>query len=469
MAKKIRINNVILRLITLAIAATLYSQLSLLSSLSHDTQPQHDGMRYHPTSRPMAVDEKRQNKPTLYLHIGPGKMATTYLQDVFGNAHNRHLLEEHGYLYMGTHRTASEMVLGHSWQDSSTFIEGGITMTREEEDKHVAQSANQFFSSNNTNNNDTPFKMTEKFNRLLRLAKASQLHPIIVFEKLSSWKAGHIQALVNAVADDFHVHLIVGYRRFFDHAASAHNQRMKPKGNGHDFAKLWLNEQNQDGQMGKRIPRLNTTEIVMVFKELIGQRDSGNLTVHRSLASLRKFQAVFPSATYSIIDMHDQSKPLEGKIVCDILRSDALCQSINQFTGTQTKSNPSYSFDADELALDAHELGLIRNDTNLTRRDAANAIAAHQRELMKNDSTVDIATFPRVCPPNYDEEFNAMLQVSLSLETGPLVHADNPDEQRRLHVESMKSRFPSIFCPINTTAVLQREEWRRFCRRIHKL
>mmetsp|Transcript_16962 Transcript_16962/g.47580 ORF Transcript_16962/g.47580 Transcript_16962/m.47580 type:complete len:488 (+) Transcript_16962:74-1537(+) len=485
MARKMRINKVILLLISMAIAVALHNQSSLLLLISsHDTYLQQDpstaaasddGMQQSHTS-PIAVivdnnKNQKNNTPTLYMHIGPGKMATTYLQDVFGDAHNRHLLKEHGYLYMGTHRTASEMVLGHSWQDSSTFIEGGITMTREEEDKHVAQSANQFFSSNNTNNNDTPFKMTEKFNRLLRLAKASQLHPIIVFEKLSSWKAGHIQALVNAVADDFHVHLIVGYRRFFDHAASRYNQHMKPKSGGYQSAKLWLNEQNEDGQMGQRIPRLNTTTAVATFKELVGQKEtSGNLTMHLSLAALRKFQAAFSSSTYSIIDMHDQSKPLLNKVVCDILRSDGLCQSIDRFATTPVQSNPSYSFDADEIALDAYEVGLIRNDREeVTRESAANAIAAHQRELMKNDSTVDIATFPRVCPPNYDEEFNAMLQVSLSLETGPLVHADNPDEQRRLHVESMKSRFPSIFCPINTTAVLQREEWRRFCRRIHKL
>eukprot|EP00538_Stauroneis_constricta_P009139 CAMPEP_0119550850 /NCGR_PEP_ID=MMETSP1352-20130426/4287_1 /TAXON_ID=265584 /ORGANISM="Stauroneis constricta, Strain CCMP1120" /LENGTH=396 /DNA_ID=CAMNT_0007596821 /DNA_START=71 /DNA_END=1257 /DNA_ORIENTATION=+ len=396
MARKMRINKVILLLISMAIAVALHNQSSLLLLISsHDTYLQQDpstaaasddGMQ-QPHTSPIAaiVDKKKKQtkKPTLYMHIGPGKMATTFLQDVFGDAHSRHLLEDHGYLYMGTHRYASEMVLGHYSKDSSTFIEGGIKRT---EVKH-GQSANQILSSssnnNNTTNDNTSFKMTEQFNRLLRLAKRAQFHPIIIFEMLSSWKADHIQALVKFVADDFHVHLIVGYRRFFDHAASRYNQHMKPKSGGYQSAKLWLNEQNEDGQMGQRIPRLNTTTAVATFKELVGQKEtSGNLTMHLSLAALRKFQAAFSSSTYSIIDMHDQSKPLLNKVVCDILRSDGLCQSIDRFATTPVQSNPSYSFDADEIALDAYEARLIRNDREeVTRESAANAIAAHQREL----------------------------------------------------------------------------------------
>ena len=381
-------------------------------------------------------------KPTFYLHVGPHKTGTTFLQYSLCEQPEQEAKFFHmdNFVYLGTcsndHggqyvRHGAHSVFKHHLkiQPYIQLAQDGV-YTEERENYPLTDSS--FFLS-----------------RIEQLRK-EKTNVLMVYEEFSSYTDRMIEQLKEFLSPTWNVKVLVVHRTFHDWLLSAHNQIHKLEGHAYD---TWT-KRVTPFDLGNR--DLDTSQIF----EGVEQRQT-----HIAQLVQQLYQRHFDSVQMVSLDQLPslQAEGSKG----DALLEYVLCQFVEHAPnacaetrmgkiGSQdTNSRHEITFDL--LAQEAHDQGLVPADAD--RQAVAKSIEA---ELMARKQTV--ADLPLVCAS--DETAERFELVSMQADRNVYGSAWT-DEIQAAHRESFRKLVTSKkLCHVDATKVMSEESWRSLFKRL---
>jgi len=362
------------------------------------------------------------SRSTLILHVGPGKMGTTYLQCTLQRKSVENYLEQDGYLFIG--KVASNCGLPTEETPASriSYFEG-----------------NDFFNKNKTS-------LAPHFvDQLSEWKSRGGRHAIIVSEHLSTVPSERLRLFYELKGWDIRV--VVGYRQYFEYLSSRYSQDFRPKPDN-EWARLWPGEKGQH-EVGRPILAFdvdNRGEFSERYQKAV------STVRHPSESMVIKFSALKPKSLNVVqlpyLPPTPPGDPYLVNLMCSLLDSPATCEAAKMGTiGIYNESiNPSYPIDLDTIATEAKARGWIRS--GLLRTAVVSSL--------QQSSTLPKP--PRVCIPAMDQILNLSIAMEVQL-FGDETHVEE-------HRASFRSKADSKYCHLNATAALEMKEWREFIQRL---
>ena len=389
----------------------------------------------------------------IILHIGPPKMATTFLQCVLSQRSMAAALRRDNYVYLGR-------VPGRVCSDGKSMVKS-TNLNRD-------MSLSIF-------NNSTKL-LSSRFLSMLEGLQERGENAIVVDEYLSSVRVGGAQrkALLDYLTThQWTVQIIVGYRPLFEYMPSQYAQMSG--GNKMRPYEPWPNEAANDGEhlTGRSIlpfDLVNRGPFTNRFKaiETKGEHPTdlartlwgfSNNTVNDSLT-------IPAPVSFTIIPLHNLPKVTVGDsmltyIFCNAISTTKhICQKAQQgrlgMSSSGSGVNSAFPINYDLLAVAASAKGILKT-RQVRRSEAVLAIQRRQEKELKR-SPSDFASMK--CLPA--ESMQRLLDLSIRLEEK--VFADQPHHRNITAHREAFDRYQSKFCHIDAAAVLDQDEsgWRSF-------
>ena len=434
-----------------------------LPAVLHSKNESADADSAGPTSTDMERNHETSSaKPILYIHVGPQKTGTSYLQSVLSTPACSELLEQDNIVYIGT------------------------TLDGKQRDHCLIHNSRSFFPYNSypqfgdliidEAKAKEPPKLSQLFQDLLhRTLRDSNrtMNALIVYEYFWTFNNEQQLAFANAVKDDWDVQLIVGYRAFYDYILSWYDQWYKCS-DVNPNCMLWPHEVVQPPKNERRLAVYpfdvynRSTFTTLFFEELIVNQ---TILPQRSLQMYEKW---FPEKSSVVIDMTNldnstNGNPLLVELLCHAIPSARnSCAAAQQgILGQKGMSNPSVSLDADIFQTLAYEKQLFAFQSNNsttdipTRRDVVHKI----QSFMDSSHT----EYPRACVSN--QTYHTLLDYGAAAESkfwsskwAP------PSPAREWRDDVFRQDFSDFarehYCFVDFDKVLDREDWRNFLQSI---
>lgn len=368
-----------------------------------------DDLIFNSAPTNIIVDTRKNERPWLVLHVGPGKTGTTSIQATLGKKWSKGVLRSDHYKYIGNNggilnRDLSYRCDGIEKAGCNLTLSSDLVDLLEKEDKNLVGS-NEF---------------------------------------LENLKDGSHQAWVDATRDKnnvtrnkWNMRVVVSYRRLHELLPSAYNQHFKK--NRIESETRTFGHHNWPGIHGNyKIPTLS--------EYLANEVDFNE---HQSVQTYEAWGKHFP---VSIFNVHQEGDLISNFVCQAIPGADQMCQRLTNEDPDKTKTNGSTLLvDYDILAVYAYEQGLVHEFDY--RHALSQAIGEHHQKVKRD--------LPRACPDKdaLDQLYNASLKFeswSLAFGVSKPVTDFNASWNKTLEIDTL--------CSVNATAALEQYIWREFFR-----
>jgi hypothetical protein len=180
------------------------------------------------------VTKMDSTKPTMLIHLGPPKTATTYLQCILTNIMDTLALDNYVYLGLHNQKCKSETSSGASYFKNVYGLFAGEKMA--------------VFS---------PMFLAE-----LRNAHSQGKNAIMMDECLQLFTPEQRKLLIEELTSNWNVKLILNYRRAYELFPSLYNTIHKPKSSSTStpYLTIWPGETNDNNVMGEPLLPFNIDE-----------------------------------------------------------------------------------------------------------------------------------------------------------------------------------------------------------------
>jgi hypothetical protein len=392
------------------------------------------------------VDDEPQSskpkKPTLLLHMGPPKTASSYLQCIL--THMIDTLALDNYVFLGVHfdkckKNVLQQALIPDCYD--LFTQPGFAE----------------FSPNFIND--------------LRKANSHGQNAIIINECFKYFTPEQTKLLIDEFSSNWDVKLVMHHRRAFEFLPSYYNQGAKPKKeHGWQAMYLWPGEAGvTNSDVGIPLLPFDIEDRGHVTDVFLDMESNGGSFI----SELRQqYGEAFPDL--NVIKLHELDNRKSGDAVlqemfCRIVDKDSMPHSCAAVQLDETikigdlERNPYFSFNYDILGTAAyanHLFGFQKNATRTQyqREDVRNMIWHHQ-EVDLNLTHHDFETF---CLDQ--EKMNRLLNASIKSEK--LIYGSewtSEDEVQHRHAFfAYQKKKPYTYCWINANKTLQDPTWLAF-------
>ena len=398
--------------------------------------------------------------PTLVLHIGPPKTATTFLQSSLCTENATSFLAQDGWQYVGIFPTSC----------------GNYTASYELE-PFVGHRKTDFFMS--TTNASSAQLSPVLVDRLAEIHAANQ-SALVINEDFVELSDEQLVALEQHVRGQWNVQVVLAYRRLWDWLPSKYGQMYRPN----KFKDAWPEGENETAADNSN-PLSNPLPFDLdnrgAFSNLVQKLERTGQHPVESL--IRKFETFFPALT--VVHLHNlqqeseeettkaQGDPYLQHLFCSVLRNPPLhttCAAVQSGQlGQSVNSNPSQTLDYDILAVRAWQRGLFQHNDDDERRWKNISRSVAVRAIRKNQKK-NHTDFPQACLSN--RTLARLLKLSLTVEANLLANllanrrriispnddTDNHEAQHRAEFETAKSERK--YCHIDADRVLEDEgDW----------
>lgn len=414
--------------------------------------------RLDPSVRPMIPRESNVrgqrnpsilDKPTLYLHVGPPKTATTLLQCALcaDGERTQALLLQDGYTFIGTCpyracglRSMPDSFLPHRF--GAWFSEFGSRGTpspymAEWLDPRDKRHIRQIYAA--AKHKELSPALTDR----LAQARAANLNAILIYEGCSVFEYEHMAALAQTLQEDWNVQVLASYRRLFEWLPSKLNSMTKRK------TRLDWPERGR-----LRTKPFDFDDIPRPFRKMLQQIE--NSQRHPTDLLLHNYGVFFDNV--QLIDMYHLSPPSSPgsvpfleRFLCEVLQdAHHACTAAQKGELEVTASNPTVNLDYDMLAIGAYDAGLL-SDSAVRRKTGA----AIQHFVDTDPNTYHI---PQKCLSR--TKLKRLYQLSLLVERQLLKDGWN-DELEREHHQSFQAAVESgKYCSVDVDKALQMDAWK---------
>lgn len=414
---------------------------SAVISTPHSTEPSSIGSR--------TVVKRRNN---IIIHVGPPKMASTFLQCILSRKSIAEALKRDNFVYLGR-------VPGRVCRDRHSMVK------RSKRNKDMSIT----IFNNSTN------LLSSSFLANLESLQERGENALIVDEYLSSVRVGDAQrkALLDYLtAHHWTVQILVGYRPLFEYLPSLYAQMNG--GNKLPRDEPWPIESAIKGSLLGRsllpFDLLDRGSFTHRFKA-IETTDEHPTDLARTLWGFRN-NAVYDSSTipapvsFTVLPLHNLPKVTVGDSILTYIFCNAIsstkhtCKKAQQghlsFSSSSSGVNSAYPVNYDLLAVAASAHGIL-NAPRVRRSDVVRAIQRRQERKLKL-SPSDFALM-KCLPP---QSLQRLLDLSIRLEEK--VFADQPHHRNITAHREAFDRYQSKFCHIDAAGVLNQDEsgWRSY-------
>ena len=379
----------------------------------------------------------KNTKPQLYLHMGPHKTGSTTIQK-FVDANSKTSFRDDGYLQ----RTV-----------------GSVGGTNDGPDKAWIRIVSCLKENRSKNCPNNPVDWDRKLNIIFDRSSEN----MNIF--LSNEELAHVDIetntywhkLITFLQQQYHIHIILIYRRYHDWILSYYNQHYKYYGpfgwrmnvfvsDGgiaiQSFPSYW-NQTLQGSIDGDRFNTINQWDYTT------------NLPQHDCLVVKRKLQK--QGLHVIVVNLHSGS--LLPDLFCDTIPNMSnTCDASKKAINFRSNTGVEY-FDADMIAVAAHEAGLIpkynihnNNNKTIARRSAIKKLSGYIRKRMKKRHGHNY-TLPLVCLTKEQQDLLYTISYHAERELMPsLLPSFNESFDKAIQENK--------FCNVDTTQVLQDPIWR---------
>ena len=433
-----------------------------------------------------ASDElTRSRRGHLFIHLGPPKTATSTLQTELGRMED--VLKSDGYAYIGKF-----LINGIEDRPHNQFKRDLVNMVCQQE---LLKTRQQFELIHKATNRTSSSSVSEHLYhtlaevpcwkpvlQTLESMRKKGIDNIIVSDELlgyqwESFPSGRAPfdfvSLEATLGRFYHIHIVVGYRRYHEWlwSAKVHQCRWKA---GKPALNLWPHERR--GKSLKELLNISSrTNIPFIFTDEI---------MAMAQPFLRDDTAI-DSQRIHVLDLHKNAErkndplPVRTQFLCHILpnaprschysrekdrSTDGREQTVNAGQ-LQTLVTANY----DLVVSKAAELGVFPSPQWKRRKVTLDAIAYHQQIMGKNNNQTSmsdlLAALPKKCPSLV--QLQDLLQETLHREEFVLSKHGGADVRTAETKRAFKSMMDEgQWCMVDVTNALQQPIWRTFFKQL---
>lgn len=413
-------------LILTYLVTTFYGILSFQSLLfPSDINDIHPQIRHNSYSSNIT----NSSKPLFVLHAGPPKTGTTSIQCSLPLLTPK--LKKDKFIFVGKVTDCA-----------NTFSKNGYVNPRT-----VARCINRYGKDCGTGSDAIqclirkggPCKSVQQFYSILTSAHFNGVN--VIYSSEGMFDDFEFTPHFKMLLQDFHVKVVVVYRRYYQWLASRYNSLSKPVISRNDRKELnpW------PSQNGKTIATLQ-----QVMDENYHERNRKINLSGDTWDFKKKYEEHFPDT--SVISMYDEGGILKT-FICSFLNARKSCKVVD--TVSDTLKNPSVPLHPDRMAVAAFEKGLIKKKT-LTRDFVRQKILMKERSLGYRSFT----DYPLVCLDSENE--SKILQQSLLEEK--LMFTNSSSDEWEDHELLIRKEFNDYlskgkFCNVDVDKALKDQRW----------
>jgi len=338
--------------------------------------------------------KRKGGRPRLFLHVGPGKMGTTTIQN--GIDKDRKTLEFRADNFC-------------PYVDSASFL----LWTRD---------------LNRVRYEITP-ELTERrkaFGAELKKCGDEGLDVVLSSEFLGDVPLDLYRTALEPIFARFEITIVVGYRRYFDWLPSLFFQIVRQRSKG------W----NAWPEKGKK------SDFITFYETSV----DSIITKLYTEAYIKNWMTIVGTQKNILIYNVHVDKDLVKTFYCNTLNASNLCKKYS-IKHPLTSENVGFSTHFDSIAVAAYHRGLIADPDKITRPVAAQNIQKYFEEL-----NVDASIFPETCfPKHYLEE---ILEKSKRVESSLVPGFFHSGGKETLEEEFEKKK--SKYCFVSVDAILDK-------------
>ena len=377
-------------------------------------------------------------KPTFYLHVGPHKTGTSFLQSSLcqGIESEDSLFLKDNFVYLGTcpdnHRGQYVQHGAYSVFDFHLSVQPYIQLAQDgvytEERENYPLTDSSFFLS-----------------RIEQLRK-EKTNVLMVYEEFSSYTDRMIEQLKEFLSPTWNVKVLVVHRTFHDWLLSVHNEIHKLHGHAYDTWAKRVTPFDLDDS------GLDTTRMFAGVEQR--QTHIAQLVLQLYRRHYDNVQMVSLDQLPSLQAEGSKGDALLEYVLCHFVENapNACKQERLGKIGSQNV-NAHQDITFDLLAQEAHDQGLVPLDVN--RKAVAKSIAA---ELKARKQTV--ADLPLACAS--DETTERFELVSMQADRNVYGSAWTDEIQAAHHESFRKLVDGKNLCHVDAGAVLRQQKWKSY-------
>ena len=303
--------------------------------------------------------QKKQQRPVLYLHVGPPKTATTLLQCALCATHSNNFstaLRADGWIYLGT---CPYKACGVGRFDEpplpAEYLPHRFTSWFRGDPRDLLGRQGRFAKVgptpigaqlNNSNSTTSMPELSPKLIERLAAQQQQQYNIILIFEGCHRLDARRISVLSQYLQKNYEVRVVVAYRHLYEWLPSKYNSIMKRR------RRNWPQKRTADPpfDLWRPFSGQEMNDDADGFAEMFHQIES--LSQHPSETVYRNYRHYFDSV--KLWNLHNSTSSLLEHFLCRIVvGAPQACATAAALPNQNKIQNPSINLDYDALAVAA--------------------------------------------------------------------------------------------------------------------